>query len=261
MAHQPVLLELKDGLATLWLNRPHSLNGIDVELARALRGQLDKVSGREDVRALLIRGKGRAFCAGGDLAAFGDAADAQDVTSRTIGEFHPAIEALVKLEIPTIAGVHGAAAGAGFSLLLACDFAVAAANTRFTLAYSKIGATLDGGASWLLPKVVGLRKAKELAILSPIIDAEAAHQLGLVTKVVPDAEFDQAADEFARKLAIGPTLAYSRIKRLLERPADTPLEMQLDSEQTAFREIAATSDFREGLAAFMEKREPGFVGK
>ena len=183
------------------------------------------------------------------------------VANRTIALFHPAILNLASLRIPTVAAVHGAAAGAGIGLMLACDFVIASPQTRFTLAYPKIGATIDGGASWFLPRLVGSRKAKELALLADTFDGTQAEQLGLVTRLVSPETLQDEALRFARTLAAGPTEAFGAIKQLVDHALSRSLEAQLNAERDAFVEIARTPDFAEGLTAFREKRSPLFSGR
>lgn len=261
MSEEEIVLEIADGVATLSLNRPHNLNAISESLARSLRAAIDAAEAAGSVRALLLKGVGRAFCAGGDIAIFGDAERHSVVADRTMAEFHPAILRLTTLSLPTVAAVHGAVAGAGIGLMLACDFAIAADDTRFTLAYSKIGATTDGGASWFLPRCLGARKAKELAMLSEQFDASTALDLGLVTRVVAAAELEAAARQLAMRLAAGPTGAFVGIKRLIDSACGHDLARHLEAERSAFVEIADGDDFREGLKAFREKRTPVFGGR
>lgn len=257
-AADPIRLEFSEGIALLTLARPAVLNAIDVGLAHALGEAVTRVAASTEVRALLLKGEGRAFCAGGDVSRFDGIKPFEEVANRTMALFHPAILALANLPIPTVAAVHGTAAGAGIGLMLACDFVIAAPQTRFTLAYPKIGATIDGGASWFLPRLVGTRKAKELAMLSDIFDGAQAERLGLVTRLVSPDTLEDEAVRFARTLAAGPTQAFGAIKHLVDNALSRSLEAQLDAERDAFVEIARTPDFAEGLSAFREKRSPLF---
>lgn len=257
----PILLEVDSGLAVLRLNRPSVLNAIDVAMAEAFRAAIDRVAEADDVRALLLLGNGAGFCAGGDVAQFGPGADHGKIAGDTMQHFHPAILRLASLPLPTVAAVHGAVAGAGFALVLACDFAIAAETARFSLAYSRIGGTLDGASSWMLPRLLGVRKAKELALLSERLDAAEAARLGLVNQTVPEAELEAEGHALAQRLAEGPTVAYANIKALIDGAFAAPLARQLDAEREAFVEAAGTADFREGLSAFFDRREPRFLGK
>jgi len=208
----PVQLAVENGVALLTLNRPMVLNAVDIALAEALDAAVCRIEQAGEARAILLMGAGRAFCAGGDVSKFDGREPHATVAARTIAAFHPAILNLASSRLPTIAAVHGAVAGAGISLMLACDFVVAASNTRFTLAYPKIGATIDGGASWFLPRLVGLRKAKELALLSETIDSATALTLGLLNRVVELGALPNVARSFASQIAAGPTAAFGAIK-------------------------------------------------
>lgn len=256
----PVHFEVEGAVARITLNRPDVLNGIDVALAQALDRALDSALAAS-ARAVLLRGAGRAFCAGGDVSRFDGSEPFSAVADRTMSTFHPVIERLSTLSLPTVAAVHGAVAGAGLGLMLACDFAIAAAGTRFTLAYPKIGATIDAGTSWFLARALGTRKARELAMLADTFDAEAARSLGLVRDVVAADSLNTEAEALALRLAAGPTAAYATIKRLVDAAHDNGLAAQLDAEKAGFVQIASTADFAEGLSAFLEKRQPAFTGR
>ena len=258
---RPVRFALSPGGAGVTLDRPSVLNSIDVGMARALAAAITHAEATAGVRALLLQGAGRAFCAGGDVSHFDGGEPYSEVADRMMSHFHPALLTLATSRLPTVAAVHGAVAGAGMALMLACDFALAATDTRFTLAYPKIGATIDGGASWFLPRLVGTRKAKELALLSGQIDAATAADLGLVTRITDADALDEEASALARQLAVGPSAAYAAIKGLIDTSYARDLGGQLDAERNAFVDIAATADFAEGLGAFLAKRTPSFKGK
>lgn len=258
---QLVLLEVDHAVGVITLNRPEVLNAIDTDMAKGFLRAIEKVEGRKNIRALLIKGEGRAFCAGGDIAAFSPGADHRAIAGATMDYFHAAILRLARLPIPTVAAVHGAVAGAGLSLAMVCDFALAAEDARFSFAYSRIGGTLDGSASWTLPRIVGSRKAKELALLSGRFDAREAERLGIVYKAVATDSLEAEARKFVRHLATGPTAAYAEIKALIDRSTISDLADQLDAERAAFVRVAGTADFVEGLAAFFGKREPAFRGE
>jgi 2-(1,2-epoxy-1,2-dihydrophenyl)acetyl-CoA isomerase len=256
-----VLFDVADGVGFVTLNRPAVLNAIDVDLAEALDRALAEAGARADVRALVIRGAGRGFCAGGDVAKFDGTAPHAVVAARTIDRFHPAVLKLASLPKPTIAAAHGAVAGAGLSMLLACDFAIARADARFTMAYPRIGATIDGGASWFLFRTLGPRRAKQVAMLSDMLDAAEALEFGIVSQVVATQEFDATVKDFARRLAQGPTAAYATIKRLIDGAQSRGLAQQIDEERLGFLAAAVTDDFSEGLSAFLGKRPPSFKGR
>jgi 2-(1,2-epoxy-1,2-dihydrophenyl)acetyl-CoA isomerase len=210
------------------------------------------------VRAVIIGGTGGAFTAGGDLHEL--RADPTGAAVGLIGPLHEAVVLLAELRAPVIASLQGAVAGAGLSLALACDFAIAAESTRFGLAYVNIGASCDLAGSWTLPRLVGLRKAMEIALIGEPFDAAEALRLGLVNRVVPEAELEAETLALARRLAEGPAQAIAQIKRLMHISFEHDLRGQLDAERAAFLRCAATPDFAEGLDAFLGKRKPRFGG-
>jgi 2-(1,2-epoxy-1,2-dihydrophenyl)acetyl-CoA isomerase len=199
--------------------------------------------------------------AGGDVRRMYDArAHAPSLVGALLDVINPALLLLAELPVPVLASLHGAVAGAGIGIALAADLAIAADDTQFNLAYSRIGATPDVGTTWMLPRVIGLRRALEMALLSETYDAAEALRLGLINRVVPRDALETETEALARQLASGPTLAYGRAKRLLRSAGDVTLRQQLDAERTAFIESAGTGDFQEGVSAFVEKRAPRFSG-
>ena len=256
-----VLLEVTDSIARIRFNRPAALNAIDEAVAEGFHSACEAVSGRTDVRAIVLFGTGRAFMAGGDVRRMHDArADAPSLVGTLLNLINPALLLLAELPVPVIASLHGAVAGAGIGIALAADLAIAADDTQFNLAYSRIGATPDVGTTWMLPRVIGLRRALEMALLSETYDAAEALRLGLVNRLVPRDALETETEALARRLASGPTLAYGRAKRLLRAAGEVTLRQQLDAERTAFIESAGTADFLEGVSAFVEKRVPRFSG-
>lgn len=254
-----ITLSVADAVATITLNRPSVLNAIDAETARAFLNILETIADSKDVRAIVLRGAGRAFCAGGDVARF-RGGDPEAAIDDIITPFHEALRVLDRLPQPSVAVVHGAAAGAGFSLALACDFAVATDTAKFTLAYARIGTSPDGSSTYHLPRIVGLRKAKELALLADTIDAAEALRLGIVNRVVPEAELDSECGRLVTRLVKGPTAAYHRIRDLLETSFGRDLDGQLEAEREAFKAMSRTHDFAEGVSAFLNKTPPHFKG-
>lgn len=258
----PILLDIAEGIARIRFNRPKVLNAIDEAAVLALAVAVDRVAKDETVRVVVLSGEGKAFLAGGDVGRFHAAGrDAPKVVSAIIEPFHHAVLSLSAMPAPVIASLHGAVAGAGVSVALAADLAIAADDAKFTLAYTRIGTSPDGSSTFSLPRVVGLRKAMEIALLSDTIDAAEALRLGMVNKVVPAADLAAETDALAKRLASGPTLAYGRIKHLLRSSFGHSLSDQLHAERDAFVASAGTKDFAEGVAAFVEKRTPSFEGK
>ncbi len=255
----PLILTRDGAIATLQLNRPAALNALDAAMAALLAEHSETLRRDRGLRAVLLTGAGRAFMAGGDIKQLSDN-PGPTTTDKLILNLHRGLTNLAQLNAPVIAACQGAVAGAGFSLAMAADFVIAADDAKFTTAYAKIGASLDGSSSWTLPRLVGHRKAMELALLSPVIDAAEALRLGLVTSVVPAAALQDEALALARRLAEGPTHAYGRMKTLLRASQQNGLEAQLELERLLFGAGAATADFAEGTAAFLAKRKPSFQG-
>ena len=256
---QPLLLERNGAIATLRFNRPEALNAIDVPMANAFLTAVQTVVSDPGVRAVVLCGNGRGFMAGGDLATL--RADPVQGAIDILTPLNAALQLLAQMNAPVIAQVHGAAAGAGLSLVLMADYVIAAEGTRFNLAYINLGTSCDVGASWALPRIVGVRQALEIALLGEAFTADDALRLGLVNRVVPGAELDSATAALAQRLAAGPTLAYGAMKRLMRASMDHTLPEQLAAEKDAFVHCAGTEDFRAGVEAFHQRQSPQFVGR
>ena len=257
-----VLVEIDEGIGRMRLNRPKVLNAFDLTLAAGMMDAVERFKADSSVRVIVISGEGRGFVAGGDLMTFKNAgADSPVAARRLIPPIHDVLKLLTALPIPVIASVHGPVAGAGVSLTLACDLVIASDDANFTMAYSKVGTSPDVGATWSLPRVVGLRKAMELTLLSEKIDAHEALRLGIVNRVVPAGELVEETTKLARRVAIGATHAYGQSKKLLISAFDRTLTEQLDAEVDSFASCAATADFQEGISAFFEKRSAKFLGR
>ncbi len=260
-----VLLAIEAGIATLTLNRPKALNALDAAMVEGLTQALDRIEAEREARVVIIEGSGGGFMAGGDLRGFSQWLDLPPAErklrfERFIGTVHPQILRLRRLPQPVVASVYGPVAGFGLSLMLACDLAVAAENSVFTLAYSLIGTSPDGGSSFFLPRQVGMKKAMEIALLGDRFDAAMALRLGLVNEVVPLDRLKARTGEIAARLATGPSEAYAATKRLINGSMTATLETQLQAEMESFASCSATGDFVEGITAFLGKRPARFGG-
>lgn len=259
-SESPVLLDVHGGVARVTLNRPDAANAIDLALAKALHETVADVAATDDVRVVLLTGAGARFCAGGDVRAFATSAeDLGDELAAVLAELHPAVELLAAMDAPVVAAVQGSAAGAGLSLVAGADLVVAAESTKFVMAYTGIGLVPDGGSTWYLPRVVGLRRALDLALTNRVLSAEEACDWGLVSRVVPDAELADATEDLVTSLVAGPALALGSAKRLLRDALSETLEAQLAHEATRMVLAGGSADGREGVAAFVEKRRPTFT--
>lgn len=247
-----------DGVARLRFSNPTKLNALDPAIADGLNGAVDRVLADPAVRVVLLSGEGRAFMAGGDLSIFAKAADKAAAFADLVERIHTPLKKLEAAPLIVIAAVQGAIAGAGMAIALGADLCVAAEDARFTFAYSAIGAPGDCGVTWALPRLVGYRRALEIALLSDPVPAARALELGLVNRVVPLADLEREAGALAARIAAGAPLAAGSIKRLLR--AQAPYATQLDAEAAAFTACAGTADFAEGVAAFFAKRRPTFTG-
>ena len=255
-----VKLSVAGDVATIALNRPNVMNAMDGEMMQQLRPVAEAVEKDPTVRAVVLRGEGGAFMAGGDVAVFHQhLAELPELIVTWGREMHAAFLALRRMGKPVLASVHGAVAGAGFSLMCAADLAIAASDTRFTLAYANIGASPDGGSTYFLPRLVGYKKTMELIMLPDRFDAETARQHGLVNWVVPGDKLAEETARIAQRLAAGPTHAYAEAKRLVNQSLD-PMAAQMEQELQAFSRCARGTDLKEGVTAFVEKRKPVFKG-
>lgn len=259
MDYQTILWELTDGVLTVTLNRPEVLNAVNDRMAEELLDALRRASRQPEVRAVVLTGAGRAFCSGQDLRerAGGEFSYAQHIRTRYV----PVILQLQSLEKPVLAAVNGVAAGAGASLALACDLRVASEDASFLQAFTRIGLVPDSGATYFLPRLVGLGKAFELCYLAESVGAQEALRLGLVNWVVPGPELMAKAREVAGRLAAGPTRAYGLTKRALLRNLTSDLAAALDYEAMLQEAAGRTEDHREGVQAFLEKRPPRYRGR
>ena len=263
---ETVRLEVSEAVATITLCRPERLNAFTRQMHAELREALAQVrAGRADgsVRVLVLTGAGRGFCAGQDLADRKPAADGSppDLGASIEDNYKPLVLALRTLEMPVIAAVNGVAAGAGASLALACDVVFAARSASFIQAFSKLGLVPDTGGSWILPRLVGSARAMGLALFGERLGAEQAADWGLIWQCVDDDALMPTVSEVAQRLAAGPTRGYARTKQALWASINNDFETQLDLERDYMRELGRSEDYREGVAAFGEKRAPRFTGE
>jgi 2-(1,2-epoxy-1,2-dihydrophenyl)acetyl-CoA isomerase len=252
-------VEVDGAVATLTLDRPEALNALTVPVKVALREALASIAQDRAIRAVILTGAGRAFCAGQDLAER-EQPDAAPLEVEVRDRYNPIIRALRSMGQPVIAAINGVAAGAGASLAFACDLRIASDTARFVLAFGRIGLVPDSGASWFLPRLVGVAKATELALLDDPVDAAEALRLGLVSKVVTASELMAEARTMAHRLAAGAPLALALTKEALERSMTIDLAEALEGEAKLQGIAGASADHAEGLAAFREKRPPRFEG-
>lgn len=258
--NQSILIEVKNKIATITLNRPKVFNSFNREMALRLQSILDDCEANPEVRAIVLTGNGKAFCAGQDL---------KEVTSPELNpgfkkildeHYNPIISRLRHIEKPIIAAVNGVAAGAGANIALACDVVVADENASFIQAFSLIGLIPDSAGTFFLPRLIGFQKASALAMLGDKVSAEEAERIGMIYKYVPSDEFQNTIDNIAAKMANLPTLALGLIKKTFNKSLSNNLEEQLALESKYQIEAAESKDYAEGVSAFMEKRKPDFKG-
>jgi 2-(1,2-epoxy-1,2-dihydrophenyl)acetyl-CoA isomerase len=260
MAAPTVLTACANGVATLTLNRPDARNALDLAMREELEAALAAMSTDVAVRVLVLRGAGEHFCAGGDVKLMRSTPMTAAQGQARVETMNRAILALARFRTPTIAMVDGVAVGAGCNLALACDLVVASDRARFGELFARIGLAPDAGGTWLLPRRVGLARAKELVFTADVLDAREAERIGLVNRVVPVAELEGETYALARRIAGGPPRVLAAAKTLLDRAGGLDLESALHWEALTQGMMIASADHREGLAAFFEKRAPRFTG-
>jgi 2-(1,2-epoxy-1,2-dihydrophenyl)acetyl-CoA isomerase len=258
-----VLLDFSGGVATLRLNRPDKGNAIDTGMAADLAEAATQIAEKADVRAVLITGNGQNFTVGGDLSLFARTARDQlpNRLRRMIDSYHLAIERLTSIDAPVVAAVRGGAGGGGLGLLYAADIVIAADDARFALGYGALGLTADGGNTWFLPRMVGMRRAQEIFLLNRRLTAQEALTFGLVSRLAPSDAVDAEGAALAATLAAGPTRAYGAIRRMLRQSFETGLSDQLETEKESIVAASRSDDAQEGIAAFVAKRVPQFHGR
>lgn len=254
-----LLYEVKDRVARITLNRPDTANAVNDEMARELMQVAIHAAEDRSVRAVILTGAGKMFCGGGDLRHFAAQEDRLPGHIKELaGCLHMAISRFVRMDAPVIAAVNGSAGGAGFSLCLFADLVIAAESARFTLAYTRAGLSPDGGSTFCLPRMIGTRRALEMALTNRVLTANEALEWGIINRVVPDAQLQAEADALAKQLAAGATQALGAAKRLLHHSSSESLETQMELEAQAISDMARTAHAREGIAAFIARRPPDF---
>ena len=254
-----VIHDRRDGYHVLTLNRPDRLNAFNDELHAALREALANCAADDDCRAVVLTGAGRGFCAGQDLSNRVNMGDERPDLGATLeANYNPLVRAIRALPKPVICAVNGVAAGAGANIALACDIVIAAKSAKFIQAFSKIGLVPDSGGTWFLPRLLGEARAKGLALTAQPLSADDAERWGLIWKVVDDADLMAEAEAQARAFADGPTAAYALTKQAIHAAGTNTLDQQLDLERDYQRQAGFSDDYKEGVAAFMEKRKPNY---
>jgi 2-(1,2-epoxy-1,2-dihydrophenyl)acetyl-CoA isomerase len=262
MAYQHLLVDRRDHVATLTLNRPDAYNAFDLAVGREIFDAALELDEDPAVRCIVIAANGKAFCGGGDVKAFAANLDRIGVLIKELTTYlHGAISRLCRSDKPVVTAVNGMVAGGGLGLALCGDLVVAGESARFTMAYSQIAASPDGGSSYLLTRLIGVRRAMELYLTNRIVPAAEALALGMVTRVVPDADLTKTVQDVARGLAQGPTKAYGQAKRLFHQATWESLETQMELEAQAIAACGHTEDFRAGVTAFASKQKAAFQGR
>jgi 2-(1,2-epoxy-1,2-dihydrophenyl)acetyl-CoA isomerase len=259
MTYETIAFKLEGGVARLTLDRPERLNSFTAQMHEEVA---DALANLGDARVLVLTGAGRGFCAGQDL---GDRAvapgEAVDLGESVEKRYNPLIRTLAGLAMPVIARVNGVAAGAGANIALACDIVIAARSAKFIQSFAAIGLIPDSGGTWVLPRLVGQARALGLALTGEPLGAETAAEWGLIWKAVADEDLDAEVDALAARFAAGPTRGLAETKRMIRESWGQSLDAELDRQRDAMRMLGFTDDYREGVAAFMEKRKPNFTGR
>lgn len=252
---------IKDSLATITLARPEAANAMNPRMARELNLAAIACEEHRGLRAVLINAEGKLFCAGGDIGEFGAAGDDVGAMIREMaGDLHHGISRLTRLRAPVVASIQGTAAGAGFSLAVAADLSIAAESAKFTMAYTQAGLSPDGSSTYFLPRRIGDRKARELMLTNRILSASEAEEWGLINRAVAADALVEETHQLIAQLCQGPTRALGAVKTLLNDSFNQGLETQMEHETRAIAECAMSRDGREGVRAFLEKRQPDFQG-
>lgn len=263
MAYSTLLVDRRDGIATITLNRPERLNALNAELMTELLAALEEIDADTAIRCLMLTGAGRGFCSGADLAG-GDLTQdggVPDLGRALHDKYHPVIRRLAGFRMPIVVAVNGPAAGAGMSLALTGDIVIAAKSATFLQAFANIGLVPDAGSTYFLPRLAGSARALGMTLLGEKLPAEAAAEWGLIWKCVEDNALMEEAGKVAAKFASGPTVGLAHIRRLMRQSWDASLDQQLEAEREAQRAVGRSRDFIEGVMAFLQKRPAKFTGK
>jgi 2-(1,2-epoxy-1,2-dihydrophenyl)acetyl-CoA isomerase len=254
-----LVVETYERVLSITLNRPDRLNSFDESMLMGIIEALEKAGQSPEIRAIVIRGAGRSFSAGGDVKTMGSASSLQ--VYEHIGILNSCITAIKEIEKPVIASVHGFAAGAGFNLALACDLIIASENSQFALSFSKVGLISDGGGSYFLPRLIGPHLAKEFFFSGEPVAAGRMYELGVINRLVSPERLEDETHEWAVGLAMGPSKAYGMMKKMIDRSFTTTLDEMLEQERITQTLMISTEDHAEGVSAFIEKRTPSFSGE
>tara|TARA_R110000868_G_scaffold8205_3_gene42588 strand:- start:175014 stop:175790 length:777 start_codon:yes stop_codon:yes gene_type:complete len=255
-------IDIQDGIATISFNNPNNMNAYEPEMAQALLQATEDVKNNDDIRAVCLRGEGKLFCTGGDIQYFSKHREQlPELIPPSMHILKATINNILTMNKPVLASIHGATAGVGLSFVLACDLAISSNDCKFNMAYSNLGLVPDGGATYFLPRIIGQKRAMQLAMLSEVISAEQALDLGLINWTVDAQELQAATQKHLNRLAKAPTQAYAKIKNLINSSWERDLSAQLDAEEKAFIACTQTDDFAEGLSAFLNKQRANFTGQ
>ncbi|MHA1804612.1 MAG: enoyl-CoA hydratase/isomerase family protein [Promethearchaeota archaeon] len=259
-----ILLEINDDkkYGIIYLNRPNQYNSLNYQIARELRTTLEKIRDDNYVNCLLITGKGKAFCSGGDLIEFRNTSDPQETISKIAHELHESIKIIYSIRIPVIAAINGACFGAGLGLASACDIRVCSRNATFGSAFTNVGLSPNSSTTYHLPRIIGIGLASDLILTNRILTAEEALKFHLVSRIIePEEKFTEQIIEMATKISLGPPIAMALAKESLRKTFQNDLINQLELETKNVVKSSGTEDFKEGVNAFLEKRTPNYKGK
>lgn len=262
MSYETLIYEVADNVAVITFNRPRAANAMNPLVAREFRAVAEAADDDPEVRAVVLTGAGKMFCAGGDLGSFAKAGTgARRLIMEMAGDLHLGLSRLARTSAPVIGAINGTAAGAGLSLVMACDLAIAAESAVFTMAYTRAGLSPDGSSTFFMPRKIGDRRTRELMLTNRVLSSAEALEWAVVNEVVADEEVLPRAQALARQLASGPTTAFGGVKTLLNGTFEQTLESQMELEARSIGDLVVGNDGQEGIHAFLEKRKPVFKGE